>query len=92
MDFRALVSSLSPDAYQSLLDAIATGRWADGVALSDAQKDQTHQLVMAYQAYVLKSDEPYTIGPDGQMVVKSKAQMKKELSPDSIARFNHDDL
>lgn len=93
MDFKALVLAMSPDTYQSLLDRVATGRWADGVALSDAEKAQTQQLVMAYQAYVLKSTEPYTIGADGQMVVKSKAEMKKQFSQDSsIARFAHDDL
>ncbi len=93
MDFKALVLAMSPDTYQSLLDRVATGRWADGVALSDAEKAQTQQLVMAYQAYVLKSTEPYTIGANGQMVVKSKAEMKKQFSQDSsIARFAHDDL
>jgi len=92
MDFKALVSSMSAETYQSLLDAVATGRWADGVAMSDAQKTHSHQLVMAYQAYVLKSEEPYTIGADGQMVIKSKAEMKKQFSNDSIARFSHDDL
>lgn len=92
MDLKALVSVMSEETYQSLLDAIATGRWGDGALLSDTQKTQTHQLVMAYQAYVLKSDEPYTIGPDGEMVFKSKAQLKKEFTQDSIARFTHDDI
>jgi uncharacterized protein len=93
MDFKALVLAMSPDTYQSLLETVATGRWADGVVLSETQKAHTQQLVMAYQAYVLKSTEPYTIGADGQMVVKSKAEMKKQFPQDSsIARFAHDDL
>ncbi len=93
MDFKALVMAMSPDTYQSLLERVATGRWADGVTMSDTQKSYTQQLVMAYQAYVLKSTEPYTIGADGQMVVKSKAEMKKQFPQDSsIARFAHDDL
>ena len=51
------------------------------------------QLVMAYQARVLKSAEPFTIGADGQMVVKSKTEMKAQFSAEqSIARFAHDDL
>jgi uncharacterized protein YeaC (DUF1315 family) len=93
MDFKSLVLAMSAETYQSLLDSVATGRWADGVALTDMQKAHTQQLVMAYQAYVLKSTEPYTIGADGQMVVKSKAEMKKQFPQDSsIARFAHDDL
>ncbi len=50
MDFKALVLAMSPDTYQSLLERVATGRWADGVELSEAQKAHTQQLVMAYQA------------------------------------------
>ena len=93
MDFNALVSAMTPDTYEKLAQAAETGRWADGTPLSDEQKAHTLQLVMAYQAYVLKSTEPYTIGADGEMVIKSKAEMKKQFSQDSsIARFAHDDL
>ena len=93
MDFKALVLAMSPDTYQSLLETVATGRWADGVALSEQQKSHTQQLVMAYQAKILRSDEPFTIGADGQMVIKSKTEMKAQFSAEqSIARFAHDDL
>jgi hypothetical protein len=92
MDFRAMVAALSPETYQKLLDAVATGRWADGAELSEQQREQTMQLVMAYQAQILKSDEPFTIGADGQMVIKSKTEMKQQFSTESIARFGHDDL
>ena len=93
MDFNSLVSAMSADTYQNLVEAVATKRWADGTLLSDQQHAHSMQLVMAYQAYVLKSTEPYTIGADGQMVVKSKAEMKKQFPQDSsIARFAHDDL
>ncbi len=79
MDFFSLVSAMSADTYQKLVDAVATKRWADGTLLSDEQHAQSMQLVMAYQAKVLCSDEPFTIGIDGQMVVKSKAEMKQKL-------------
>lgn len=94
MDFKALVMAMSPDTYQKLTDAVSTGRWADGTPLNDSQKEQTMQLVMAYQAHVLKSDEIFTIGADGEMVHKSKAMLKKEFTAQSssIARFSHDDL
>jgi len=106
MDFYSLVSAMSADTYQSLVEAVATKRWADGTLLSEQQHAQSMQLVMAYQARILRSDEPFTIGSDGQMVVKSKAEMKQQLTAtptsaasqatpkdaETIARFAHDDL
>ena len=93
MDFNALVQAMTPDTYEKLAQAAETGRWADGTPLSDEQKAHTLQLVMAYQAQVLKSDELFTIGADGQMVQKSKAELKKQFETQpSIARFSHDDL
>ncbi len=101
MDFHSLVAAMSDETYQKLVDAVATRRWADGQLLTDDQHAQTMQLVMAYQAKVLRSEEPFTIGADGQMVLKSKAEMKQQLSTsatpaaapiDTIARFTHDDL
>ncbi len=79
MDFFSLVNAMSADTYQNLVEAVATKRWADGTLLSDQQHAHSMQLVMAYQAKILRSDEPFTIGVDGQMVVKSKAQMKQQL-------------
>ncbi|WP_166839595.1 YeaC family protein [Rheinheimera pleomorphica] len=93
MDFTALVQAMTPDTYEKLAEAVATGRWADGNRLSDAQREHSLQLVMAYQAQVLKSEQLFTIGADGQMIQKSKAELKKQFdTPSSIARFSHDDL
>lgn len=84
---------MAPETYEKLADAVATGRWADGTMLTDEQKAQTLQLVMAYQSKILKSEDIFTVGPDGQIVHKSKAELKKQFSdPAAIARFTHDDL
>ena len=80
MDFYSLVSAMSADTYQNLVEAVATKRWADGTLLSDQQHAHSMQLVMAYQARILRSEEPFTIGTDGQMVVKSKAEMNQQLN------------
>ncbi|MBU1308030.1 MAG: DUF1315 family protein [Gammaproteobacteria bacterium] len=93
MNFNALVQAMTPDTYEKLADAVATGRWADGNVLSDAQKAHSLQLVMAYQAQVLQSEEIFTVGANGQLVQKSKAELKKQFETQpSIARFSHDDL
>ncbi len=93
MDFNTLVQAMTPATYENLADAVATGRWADGNPMSETQRAHSLQLVMAYQARILKSEELFTIGADGQMVYKSKAELKKQFdTPPSIARFSHDDL
>lgn len=93
MDFESLVTAMSSETYHKLADAVATGRWADGTPMTEQQRAQSMQLVMAYQARVLRSDEPFTIGADGQMVTKTKSEMKASLQPQSaIATFQHDDL
>ena len=45
MDFTALVQAMTPDIYEKLAEAVATGRWADGNRLSDAQREHSLQLV-----------------------------------------------
>lgn len=93
MNFTALVQAMTPDTYEKLAEAVATGRWADGNPMTDTQREHSLQLVMAYQAQVLKSQELFTIGADGQMIQKSKAELKKQFETQpSIARFSHDDL
>lgn len=93
MDFNTLVQAMTPDTYEKLADAVATGRWADGNVMTEAQRAHSLQLVMAYQAQVLKSEEIFTVGANGQMIQKSKAELKKQFDTQpSIARFSHDDL
>ncbi len=93
MDFRALVQAMTPATYEKMAAAAATGRWADGQPMTEQQHEQAIQLVLAYQSQVLKSNEPFTIGADGQMVIRSKAELKAEIAQgSSIARFSHNDL
>lgn len=93
MDFNLLVQAMSPETYEKLAESVATGRWADGNLMSEVQREHSLQLVMAYQSQVLKSEEIFTIGANGEMVHKSKAELKKQFDTQpSIARFSHDDL
>ncbi|CAM3848039.1 YeaC family protein [Rheinheimera salexigens] len=93
MNINALVQAMTPETYEKLAQAVETRRWEDGNYLSEAQLGHSLQLVMAYQAQVLKSEELFTIGADGQMIQKTKAEIQKQYEPQSsIARFSHDDL
>ncbi|WP_462158173.1 YeaC family protein [Pseudoalteromonas sp. GB56] len=93
MNIEQLVQSITPEVFERLQYGASTGKWPDGTALTDAQKEQTMQLVMLYQAKVLKSDEQFTVGADGQLVQKSKQELKQQFkSENEIARFSENDL
>ena len=68
MSIEKLVNTITPEIYERLKYGAATGKWPDGTPLSNAQKEQTVQLVMMYQAKIEKSNEQFTVGEDGQMV------------------------
>jgi uncharacterized protein YeaC (DUF1315 family) len=97
MNINELVKNLTPDVYENLRTAVELGKWPDGKPLTDEQKQNTLQLVMAYQSKVLKSTEHFTVGADGQIVNRKKSDLQnqyKEKTDDAegIARFKHDDI
>lgn len=97
MDSTGLLSSISEPVYQKLLQAVETGKWLDGSPLTEQQRETSMQAVMYYQAKVLKSDQHMTVGPDGEIVHRSRESLQQELKQNSnniqtIARFKQDDL
>lgn len=93
MNLESLVQSITPQTYERLAYGAATGKWPDGTELSEEQKQQTVQLVMLYQAKVLKSNEQFTVGESGELVQKSKRELQQEFKNESeIARFNENDF
>lgn len=97
MNIDALVSSMTPEVYERLRQAVETGRWIDGTPLNEEQKASSMQAVMLYQAKIEKSSEHMTVGESGEIVHKSKADFKRSLSDhnndnNTIARFKQDDI
>lgn len=100
MQLESLVASMTPEVYQNLRTAVETGKWPDGKALSQAQRESSMQAVLLYQAKVAESDQHMTVGADGQIVHKSRQQLKQQFTDtqvtasqgQSIARFTQDDL
>lgn len=93
MNIDALVASMTPDIYAKLLQAVETGKWLDGTPLNDAQRESSMQAVMLYQSKILQTDQHMTVGKDGEIVHKSRQQLKNELAQqDSIARFTKNDF
>ncbi|WJG07844.1 DUF1315 family protein [Aliiglaciecola sp. LCG003] len=93
MDLQVLVSSMSQQTYERLLQSVETGKWLDGSPLTESQRESSMQAVMMYQAKVLKLDQHMTLNQDGEITHKSRQQLKNEFAQQgSIARFKQDDF
>lgn len=93
MNIESLVNNLTPELFERLQYGASTGKWPDGTPLTEAQKEQTIQLVMLYQAKVAKTNEQFTINAEGEMVQKSKRELQQEFKRENeIARFSENDL
>lgn len=97
MQVEQLVAAMSPQIYNNLRTAVETGKWPDGKALTSEQKENAMHAVLLYQAKFEQTDQHMTIGKDGQIVQKSRAQLQQELKQSAsnettIARFKKDDI
>ncbi|MHA8114192.1 YeaC family protein [Kosakonia cowanii] len=89
MNIDEIVSNMTPEIYQRLATAVELGKWPDGVSLTPEQKENSLQLVMLWQARNNVQAQHMTIDTNGQMVMKSKQQLKEEfgITPKPIATF-----
>ncbi|WNN50062.1 DUF1315 family protein [Siccibacter colletis] len=87
MNLDDVISSMTSEVYQRLATAVELGKWPDGVALTPEQKENSLQLVMMWQMRHNTDPQHMTIGQDGQIVTKSKQQLKTEfgISPAPLA-------
>ncbi|MFK3709415.1 MULTISPECIES: YeaC family protein [Leclercia] len=87
MNIEEMINGMTPDVYQRLVTAVELGKWADGVALTAEQKENCLQLVMLWQARNNTDAQHMTIDTQGQMVMKSKQQLKEDfgIAPKPIA-------
>ena len=79
MNVEQLVNAMTPEVYQNLKQAVETGKWPNGAELTEEQKANSLQMVMLYQSKIERSNEHMTIGEDGEMVHKSKSELRNEL-------------
>ena len=91
MQYDDVLRAMTPEIYERMREAVETGRWPDDQKLTPAQLENAMELVMVYQAKRLEQDEHFTVAPSGELVMKSKGDLKAELrlraGPD-IARFS----
>jgi len=92
MDIIELVETMSEDMYLRLKCAAETGKWPEGVAVDKAQQLSAVQITMAYQARHLNSDQTLSIGANGEMIMKSKSELRSDFpakkDSNDIARFS----
>lgn len=80
MNLESTIENMPEAMYLRLKCAAETGKWPEGTVVDQAQRDTALQLIMAYQARHLNSDQMLTIGSDGQMVHKNKHQLKEQFT------------
>jgi len=88
-----LINAITPEAYERLQYAVETGKWPEGEVLTQEQRDSCMQAVMLYQAKYNTNPEHMSVGADGEIKFKSKAEFKKDFSvgEDDIVRVNVND-
>ncbi|GAD03516.1 DUF1315 family protein [Agarivorans sp. B2Z047] len=82
MDVDKLLAAISPEIYQNMLTAVETGRWPDGKPVTDEQRDHTQQMVILYQSKHNHQPQHFTVGTDGELVMKSKQELKRQYKED----------
>lgn len=79
MNLDEMLDTMTPEVYQRLVTAVELGKWPDGVVLTPDQKENSLQLVMMWQTRHNTDPQHMTIGTDGNIVMKSKQQLKAEF-------------
>jgi uncharacterized protein YeaC (DUF1315 family) len=96
MNIVDIVDDMSHEMYLRLKHAAETGKWPEGVAVEQAQRDNALQLSMAYQARHLNSDQMLTVGANGELVTKTKRELKAQFNDlteqGEIQKCNKDDI
>ncbi|EEP97374.1 hypothetical protein yaldo0001_16680 [Yersinia aldovae ATCC 35236] len=87
MELEDLISVMTPEIYQRLMQAVELGKWPDGVVLTPEQKENSLQMVMLWQARHNKDAQHMSIGTDGQIVMKTKQELKQQFSQPMLAKL-----
>lgn len=49
MTLEQLIQALTPEVYENLKNAVATGRWPNGVELQDGQRELCLEAILRYE-------------------------------------------
>lgn len=82
ININSYAKNLTLALYQDLNEAVETGKWKDGNKLTEQQKAETLQLVLAYQALYNETPDHFTIAKGGEIHMQKKSDLKKQFSDD----------
>ncbi|MGG4607062.1 YeaC family protein [Providencia sp. Me31A] len=80
-----LLAIMTPEIYERLVTAVELGKWPDGVALTDEQKEHSLQMVMLWQSRHNHDPEHMTVGTSGEIIMKSKQELKTQFQGEMLA-------
>ena len=75
--FQQAIAQMPKEVYERLKTAVELGKWPDGKP-SPRAEGHFLQAVMAWQAMHLENPEHMNIGRDGEIVMKSKSELKRQ--------------
>lgn len=55
--YQQLLETITPEIYQRMKSAVETGKWDNGIALSDEQKSHCMQAIIAWEHKNLSENE-----------------------------------
>lgn len=87
MEVKDLIAAMTPEIYQRLVQAVELGKWPDGVALTPEQKEHSLQAVMLWQSMNNVDPQHMSIGTDGQIVMKSKQELKQQFVAEPLVKL-----
>ncbi|GHA16862.1 YeaC family protein [Oceanisphaera arctica] len=77
--FQQAIKNMPEEVYQKLRTAVELGKWPDGSVLTPEQKESSMQAVMLWQAMHNDNPEHMTIGKGGELVMKSKSELRRQF-------------
>ncbi|GAA3719261.1 DUF1315 family protein [Oceanisphaera sediminis] len=81
--FQQAIQNMPEEVYQKLKTAVELGKWPDGAALTPEQKESSMQAVLLWQAMHNDNPEHMTIGKGGELVMKSKSELRRQFRDDA---------
>jgi len=91
MEFNELLSTINPEIYQRLKQAVELGKWQNGIKLTQQQSDLLLQVTLAYAAREnLTTDELFSINQHGELVdarAQKAAHRKRKYTQNEIKRL-----
>ncbi|MFD1007813.1 MULTISPECIES: YeaC family protein [Oceanisphaera] len=78
--FQQAIANMPEDVYLRLKTAVELGKWPDGSVLTTEQKENSMQAVLLWQALHNDNPEHMTIGKGGELVIKTKSELRRQFS------------